>query len=387
MAESEDRFDHELFVGRWEAKELALNAARDLVQRVSSPSRVIRFAGPKGSGKSWLLCEIARLLRSEFGSTLVVNHLILGQDRPCQEPLYLPPTKTKSAPLDAVGQILESVAASFGLGGTGPTELDALSNWMIEGLRKAGRPLALLVDGIGELTPNFLYHLESYVLRPLVERPATLLLLGGRLRDPRQYMWKAWHLRAAQECHLLPFTTDEAKEQLERLNIHSANAKEIVNRGGGYPQTNYHLARHLQEGWPQALQRCADMHLRAVAPDQQKHFWALCVLEHRFDHGQMPDLLAAYSDRPAETWTPLACWRILSDMVMTRLVYWEEEEFKMDEGVRKVLEEALYENQRDLWKSLHEAAFKLYERLAERWPDDARWVSRQDHHSERCAGA
>jgi len=386
------RYSPDLFVFRREEIEFVWEAA-DSLTTGQPTKKAIRFTGPKGSGKSWLLCEIARRLREEF-SNIVLRHLILGEDRPCEEPFYLPSSQIRSRPdswnaftWDILAYLAEPLELPL------PAPIDEASRRLAEQYARSGKPLVLLVDGVDELPLEFaLNYLERYVLAPLLGQANALVVLGGRLPKSTE-TWNSLPLRGAEEKPLSPFGPHEAEEQFRRRKVSPPiSASGIVQRGGGYPLANLLLAEELGAGklWGEALRAVADLYLQDVPPPIRPDFQTLCGLAG-FKVEEMMELLG----KPA-----LDCRSRLSELVATRLVRWEgqgrdiemmpgeklrvEYEYVMDEAVRRVLEEDLSENEQSRWESLHGAASALYEQWAKAYPGNARWQERRDYHARRC---
>ncbi len=386
-------YSPKLFVAREEQIRWILQVVEDWAAG-STRMRAIRLGGPKGSGKSWLLCEIGRRLR-ENGRN--VRHLLLGEDRPCEEPFYLPPSQIRNHPnswADFTHQILRYLAAPLGLSSL-PATVDECSDFLVKQYQNSGRPPVLLVDGVDELSLRFaLDSLEKYVLKPLLEAGA-LAILAGRL--PKAILvpetWISPDLRGALELELPPFDPEATEEQLNKRGLLPAPAPEIVNRGGGYPQTNLILAQAIAGGksWGEALQEAAEAHLKPVPPDLRVYFWDLCVLAG-FNVEEMEKLLKKKSRR--------YCLRRLNELLATRLVRWEGQERKlemfpeetlevqnehvMDPAIRRLLEECLRKNKPAHRKELHHRACELYRDWAAKYPDNSRYPQRRDYHCHKA---
>ena len=383
-----------LFVAREKEIDFVLKAVEEWENGGYPVRRAIRFTGPKGSGKSWLLCEIGRQLREKFSnSPVVVRHLILGEDRPCDEPFYLPSAqirKETNSWNDFTSRILRHLAEPPGLPGL-PAPIDERSGFLVKQYRDSGRHLVLLVDGVDELPLDFAVdRLEKYVLQPLLEEAGALVVLGGRLPKAMD-TWTCLDLRG-EERSLPPFSTEEAEEQLGKFITPPVPVTEIVQRGGGYPQVNRDLAQSLLAGksWGEALQEMAGGILRGFPKEVQQDFWGLCVLAgfHEEEMSFMLDKISAI------------CRLQLKELIVTRLVRWEEQErdievtpgeilkvqneYVMDEAIRRLLEECLHENTPERWKELHRRACELYREWAQKWPDDLRWSQRRDYHCRKA---
>lgn len=399
-------YDEQYFVDRKEEKDLVLDKARQLLKGETVQRRTTAFYGPRGSGKSWLICRLHQTLQDEEEFEGVTSlYLVLGRPNTTQEQITCYYTlqgfdNTTEQHPETVKEILEWVCDQLGNPITAEG-LDEASAQIVERFQQMGCPLVILVDGVDEVHPSFLEPFEAYLLAPLVKEPEVLLILGGRTRDPRPgggYTWKMPEIKLySDEHHLLPFDEEWTRKQLDRLSenypIVPEAAFETREAGGGYPFSNVVLAQHLAGIPPQwrnkgaALQECASTLLETVDKKLREYFWALCVLRG-FDEDRMPALLATWFEDDESAWDYQRCRRIREDMVATRLARWERERgYVMDEAVRKPLENALKENQPQRWEALHEAAHKLYTEWVNRYPSaKGRWQPEADYHAKQLRG-
>jgi hypothetical protein len=266
-------YDARYFVDREELLAQVLDKVRRLLKGEPVCQRTTAFYGPRGSGKSWLIRELDRRLRTEFAGRVSVLCLV-GNEQAGDGEVYSIPAKIPSPELTvgellewALRQLLEVDTLSFS------PPLDELSTPLVAWrLQHRGRPLLILVDGIDELPPDFLRLLESYLLAPLIAGPNVLLVLGGRTRDlrpSRGYVWRTPEIKLyADEYTLEPFDAGWTQEQLERLKddypVDPAAASKVVEVGGGYPLSNVVLAQHVTgspPNWqvqPAGLRECAE---------------------------------------------------------------------------------------------------------------------------------
>ncbi len=390
---AEIHYSPSLFVGRRDYTRRILSRIQDWLDGRLDTRRVLRLCGPKGSGKSWLLCETGRQIEKAFGSAVLVCHLILGEETPdgldCS--LHLPPEQTNQAPSNSINRILGHLANQMALQDLGmPTEIDRLSWWLLQRWTEDGRHIVLLVDGVDELSPPFLIELEKYVLAPWAKELRCLIVLGGRLPDPRGFVWTNLALRGPEDMDLVPFQEQESAEQLSCLaeqgwveRRQAEEVKEIQQRGGGFPLNNRILASRWPE-IPPALQECADAHLDMVPHKVRDYFWALCVLKDLDDYRMAP-LLAAWFGEETKDWGVPRCRQARMAMAATRLVRWDKDHgaYVMDEALRQVLEEALLANQETRWVAQHCAAYQLYCAWAGDYAEDPLWASLRDDHLAR----
>ncbi|MBM4428750.1 MAG: ATP-binding protein [Chloroflexi bacterium] len=382
-------YEEKRFVDRQDEVELVLGKARAIQRGELLHQRTVAFYGPSGSGKSWLLGELNRRLHDKEFASFVV---LLAALHPY----------TGEQPVLAVEKLLywaaEQIGKTCGITPTGQhanASLSERSNWLCEDIKRAQRKVALLVDDVDEVSPDFLRELESYFLAPLVKLPGILVVLAGRTRDPRPgegYTWKSPELKLySVECDLGPFDEQYTKDQLARQRPEAVPiAAEIREAGGGYPLSNWVLGGQVAgqpPAWKDkaaALKDCADALLGNVEATLQPYFWALCVLR-AFDEERMPPLLATYFGHAPTSWSYAECRRLREEMVRTRLARWMAERggFAMDEAVRTALENALQENDREMWQRLHRAAYELYAQWVKDYPRAAaRWQPEADYHAQ-----
>jgi hypothetical protein len=386
------------FVDREEALAVVLDKARALLRGEPVRNRTTTYYGPRGSGKSWLLRELHHRLQNsaEFQNQVTSLFIALGPATAGvpSDGRYVPAdAKAEEQPSEAISELLENAVAKLGLGTPPSPSVDRLGSLIVEGCRRQGCPIVVLVDGVDEMPPEFLRELENHFLAPLSLEPYILIVLGGRIRDPRKYAWKMPELRLyADEVWLEPFAEDDTREQLARLSslgLSPKAAPEVQKAGNGYPLSNVVLATYLEGDPPQwrdkgaALRECADLLLENVTPPLRDYFRALCVLRS-FDEMRMPPLLAVWFRRPLEHWDYQCCRRIREDMVATRLARWGESQgFVMDEAVRVMLENDLRENEPQRWRALHRAAYDLFTDWANRYPTAKdRWMPEAEYHQQ-----
>lgn len=396
-------YQKEYFVDREEHLLNVLNKVRDLLSGKPVHRRTTVFYGPRGAGKSWLIRELCRRLLQdgEFQGRLSLLYLTFdGQEIRWEETICscISPEDAEAKPRKTTEGILTWACRRLSPDCDPGDSMEEMSEQLVDICKADAAPLAIFVDGIDNVSPEFLRHFEAYFLAPLIQLPRVLVVLGGRTRDPRPkggYTWKMPELKLySDELDLEPFDEEQTREQLARLEesgspITAKAAPEVVKAGGGYPLHNVVLAQNIQGEPPQwqnraaALQECAESVLESVEAVLQDHFQALCVLR-AFDEDRMPPLLAAWFETPSSVWDYQRCRRIRSSMVTSRLVRWQAPKgFVMDQGVSQVLENALQENQPSKWHALHRAAYELFVQWVESYPSAKdRWQPEAEYHSQ-----
>ena len=395
-------YSERYFVDREEQLYPIIDKVYSLLQGKPVRRRTTALYGPRGSGKSWLICKLCQLLADEFQNRVIVLYLVLGkQDVVLEENidcLHVHPEDMENQPDQAVRQVLRGICERLEIGVSSDLALDTMSTHIAERYRQKNCPLVILVDGVDEVPPAFLRQFEAYLLAPLVKEPYVMVVLGGRTRDPRPrggYTWKMPELKLYSDEYILdPFDEGWTREQLARLEddyqVTQIAAPEAMKVGGGYPLNNAVLAWYIEGDppmWrdkPAALRGCADILLENIDERLRDHFWALCVLR-AFDEDRMSPPLAVWFDGGEAAWDYQRCRRIREDMVATRLVRWRGEQgYVMDEAVRAVLENTLWENNRERWRVLHQAACGLYAKWVECYPKaKSRWQPEVEYHEMR----
>jgi hypothetical protein len=97
----------------------------------------------------------------------------------------------------------------------------------------------------------------------------------------------------------------------------------------------------------------------------------------------MPYLLATYHNQSFTQWNNYRdCSRIRQEMIGVRLARWNETlgGYALDRDLRIILENYLFERDRDLWKRLHCRAYLLYDDWARRY--HPRWETEASYHAE-----
>jgi len=328
-------YQPEKFVDREKALYLVLEKARRISAGVPVMRRVVIFHGQRGAGKTWLLQELKRRLAS-----LVTPHLVfLGK-----------------------GATPGAIAAGI------PSQ----------------RPLALLVGDVNEADGVQLEALEEQVLAPLLQDQQVLIVLAER---GRPHVWTTPDLREKSEDHdLEAFQPADVADQIKRqVPGTGADATEINAVSGGYPWSNYLLARyHPQQ--EEALARCIELLLEGLNGDLRTYLEALCVLR-AFDETRMVPVFQAYSPEFAEQhWDYAVCRGVRQDLLDTTLVCWQAEArgYVVDEPLRLVLEAGLRARDFERWFELHCTCFWLYAGWAERYEQaSAWWVPEAQYHAAR----
>lgn len=398
-------YHQDLFANRQEIITLVRSSVERLRQGSPPDRRVVRCYGVAGSGKSWLLRHLQQIIQDESSKTagpqilalrlcLVEDPAHLANDPVWTYPLSLPVDAQIIVPL--LRWLIERVIEARG---ATPAWTDAtddqqrLSERLGNEITTTGRPLVLLVDGLDEHPKEVIKVVEEYCLLPLLQRRDVLLILAVRLPPSLVYPWSRELVFHSQDYVLTPFSSSDVQDQLAKAKaanvqplptIGPAQADEIILKGGGYPQSNLALASAFDPsigGWPnpaQTFRSEADRLLTSVKAHLRPAFEALCVLR-QFDEYGMADWLQAYGLPASSSITP-------TDLTRTRLAQWDSRvnAYVMDEALRRLLENALYFENRDRWRALHQAARLFYQEWVADYPRTAdRWRAEAEFH-EMC---
>jgi len=367
------------FVDRTDELLLVIDKAKRLVGGSFEEKRVVIFHGARGSGKSWLLHEIARQLETTLSKALCV---------------YLDLLTFKPSSGNPVREIIKQIRGTLlGPGGIPlPDDVtpDQCSNLLAEAAKGSNRVLVALFDHVDESPVQLLEPLEDRCLASLAVSPKVLIVLAGR---GKEYTWTIPHLRLkSEELDLECFDLSCTQQQLEKQVPHPIPAAEDVWKlSGGYPWSNYILAVRYGNR-PAALNQCAEIllsNLPVHATNQDiSRLKALCILRS-FSDEMIPPMLSTYFDDPSYLeWRYREYRRVRQTLTTTTLVKWDESEggYVVDEALRCVLEGGLYEDDRATWQRLHKAARDLFEDWKAEYPRTAhRWQEKMDYHEGKLA--
>lgn len=316
-------------------------------------------------------------------------------------------------------QLVVWVAEQLGIVRARYAPLRELSAWLAQDVKNLldndrSCLICLILDSVFETNRSFLDYLERYLLAAFAALPRVLIVMSSR---GRPYLWKSPYLRAErEEQSLTPFTDEQVAAQIRQsltatfatssaVNLLSDEAfirlaRRVISLGGGYPLTNELLAnaivcqvldrllssdqRRLVEYIEQSLdqdvvdtavlQAVIDRLLEVIPADQRsslrKAFDALCVLKDGFRENEMPTMLSESRSTQTEGDDySIAAMRTLRDRLLaTNLMRWQDKRYFLDEAVRTLLEQNLKRSRPADWRRLHEAAAKLYEEWANKYP-------------------
>jgi len=382
------------FVDRDTEIDLVLQKTAQLANGAVVEKRVVIFHGFRGVGKSWLLQEIGNRLGGSNPAPAFIAFLDLSK--------FIPPSYQEKIADEQVALANDIVSTTIlyvdghvkiRTGFSSSSSRDPLyeqAERLKDNIRRLTEPLVLLVDHVDESPRKVLEQLEDRFLAPLVVLPKVLIVLAGR---GREYTWKKEEFRLkCDERDLVSFDLHFTEQQLaKQIPGAEAKAAEIFSTSGGYPWTNYLLAKHSVSDLA-ALDQCADFLLRGlpVSDDAYDYLQALSVLRVIHDETILPLLSAYFGDSSYDVATHRQgrSRAIRQALIQTTLVKWVEESggYVMDEALSNILEHRLYLRDPDCWTRLHVKAKELFTGWISSYPRTAaRWEAEAAFHDGRAA--
>ncbi len=385
MSHSPNRlpYDHSKFVDRKKEVQWVQDKIECLIDGEPLNRRTIIFHGQRGAGKSWLLQEV--MYQNEKKGGMLIFYLDLATFAEQQ------PGKAVRLAIKRLHQMVAQIVGPAAAGFQAANSLDQQTDWLVADAEQLSAILVLLLDHVNESEEDLLEILEDRLLAPLINLPKTLLVMAGR---GKQYVWKSPELRIrSDEWDLAPFKLPDTQAQIEKqVPRPSLPVDEIQRVCGGYPGSNYTLAQGSDDPVT-ALENCVlelidDWLTVPQPPAQREHLEALCVLR-AFSEAMIPHILAAYFEDPAYLdWKHRQCRQVRQSLVSTTLVKWDEPSggYAIDDALRRILCNWLYEAHLDAWTRLHTAARDLFTEWIKEYPRTAeRWREASAYHAEKLA--
>lgn len=413
-------FQHPYFVNRDDELDETIRLIVPLIKDGHFPEhhriRAIRFWGPIGAGKSWLLRYIQWLATQDSASRASsLSGVAQGLSKQLRKCLVLrvcliqdldaydrgsPQTYCRSSspgappkPEAEVGEILrwliERVIQARGAEVAWDPQGDNQS--LLERLKReietTNKPLVLLMDGADEQPSALIERLEAYLLQPLLAHGRTAFVLAMRVPPITHYVWSYEVREGSRDVLLHRFSSDTTREQFERASnyvVIDLSDKDVVERiielTGGYPGANMAVAS--SPAWTtgdrnelkKVLQQVTDVLLTGVDKLTREILRRLCCLR-RID----PSMARILLNKP-DGLDPVR------PLVRTRLIFWSRDvgAYEMDGVLRRILEILLYLEDRDTWRKLHETAATTYEQWSEEYPQSADiYRTEMEYHHQR----
>jgi hypothetical protein len=378
-------YDPDLFVNRDREIKMITDMAQALSRGEEIRNRIVVFWGSKGSGKTWLLRQIADILKEVPDVKSVYLDLGTWADQPAEE--------AAQALLVRLAEWLwgsdsKQAALSRRATDSWPALVASLLKDDIDSLLQK-QVLALLLDHVHESDWHFLEVLEESLLDFLAVQSRVLIVMTGH---GQAYLWKTPELRLfVHDYHLKPFDRQGYTEEQIRFQKKEATqrAAEIHRVSRGYPLANILLAAQPTIG--QAMEEAVNALLDQVPEEECSWIEALCVLQ-TFGEEHIPPMLAAHSEDGSISTRPYHQVRAVRDRLLhTRMVRWQEQAgaWAIDEAIRPLLEEYLLQIKPDVWKRLHCAAYRLYAKdWMRKYPnEEERWQEEANYHASRLSEA
>ncbi|MBN1814680.1 MAG: hypothetical protein JXA14_22765 [Anaerolineae bacterium] len=330
-------YEPDYFVDRREALDTVLDKARRIATGEKEKRRVVVCRGQRGAGKTWLLRE----LEKQSGKIGV--------------PAYY---RLLSGDFD-VREARRTMAAQ-------------------------PRPLLLLLDVDGA-RDELLDQLGDKVLSRLVNDTNVLIVLAERGSG---HYWLIPEIREkSEDLDLGVFERSDVEAQI-RKQVPDSNMpiEALMLESGGYPWANYILAGGPEDDRDR-LEICVSAFLEGINGKLRDQFAALSVLRG-FDEDCMPPLLCTYSDDfRARQWTYKECNALAVELIETSLTRYDDSlpAYVIDESLRRVIEAWLFARDCEKWGDLHQAAYEVYRRRNEQFPQNERWAAEKEYHAKRSA--
>jgi hypothetical protein len=376
------------FVNRTEEIELVRNKVERLLHGLPVERRTTAFVSAKGNGKSWLKNRLTEICKEEISIACMVIDL---------------QTWANTEPATAIWEILDHVNHQLNTGQPlrGFTLVERSRSFM-DNCRQIlqQKPTILLVDTVYESERELLALLDSYLLKPFIRQPRTLIVLFGR---GRPFPWTEPALRLRQTADFVtmgPFDKDYTNEQIgNRGGTVSTNPDDdidIYELGGGNPLANDCLiaamSRNPGISIDEALKVAIEYMLEPIPESQRElvsmHLEALSILR-AFDEERITLLAQYFESDNSKNWSERDSRQVRADLVALSLASWDEEQgaYIMDSTLRPIVENYLRQAQPDKWAALHQTALGLYEEWTKAYPRSAeRWRAEAEYHRAKLGG-
>jgi hypothetical protein len=395
-----DDFNLAEFVDRESELEILLQKVSFSANPKRSEERVLHLIGKSDIGKSFLLCKYHDHLVS-IGD---VESFFISF-----EPFFgLPRDQFVARILDLLYNRIVGVAPVNNIRNNVKHLADDLKREL--DILQRRKPVVFLMDEVNILSSDQIEDLEDYFLSHCISLPNTVLILTGRHSASG---WKDFPLRPTHNknvIELLRFDLDYTQEQIEILNPNALDlAPKIFEISGGSPGNNKKIldqarGNPLQINDLSALRACnqelydevavvGQTLPQEIATELLPALEALCVLQDFDKEYEMPVLLAAHPDLNGiwDVKRSASLFNILSGIQVGRgrLVDWDKGKgaYAIEEQIRLNLEKELMIRDKDLWKTLHCTAMKMYAQWVNDYPDTDIFAGKSEDHKTQLGTA
>lgn len=367
-----------------------------------SDERVIHLVGKARIGKSSLLCKC----HNHIASIENIQPFIMSF-----EPYLV--FKGNQFLVEVLGYFYTCISDALGIQLPNITEKNAndLSADLLRELNtmQTRKNVVFLMDEINMLSKDQIEALEDYFLSPGLNLTNVVYILTGRHAVTG---WKDFSLRPTSSknvIELVGFNLENTQKQIGILNSRANNlASKIHEISGGSPGNNKLIVNQatgnpLQIMEIDALYACnqdlydavaaAGRNLRHdVSSELIPALEALCVLQDFDKDYEMPVLLAAHSKLHG-VWDARRSAILLGilsgiDVGPGKLIDWDKNKnaYAIEEQNRFNLEQELIFRDKDLWKTLHCTAMKMYAQWATDY-DSQIFTAKSEYHKAQLIQA
>lgn len=408
-------------VDRIEECKYLINLLSDIQKKEFPPiRRVLHVCGKSRRGKSWLLNLYKDILTPDHHHLLPQKYLDLipKENKLYSLPVYLALDKlinldgasiTKEVENEFSRNMLRQIAVAVGMSSL--DEKWSPNIWTEHLVAKMqgmdnNTITVFLFDEVSWLPNELVSKLEDHVLAPLLYINNVVFVITGRQKITG---WKEFPLRPEQGSdnviELPSFNLETTREQIENRRPEASPLHaQVFGLSGGSPGNNDDIL-NVAKGLPlaidelEAIKICNDdvwIAVRNKFKDKEElgvhALEALCVL-HDFDKEYEVPILFSSHPELAGDWDTRSANLLLVDLMDInigpgRLMDWDrvKSAYAIEEQIRVNLEKELKIRGKDLWKTLHCAAMKMYSGWAKDYYSDI-FAAKSDYHKTRLAEA
>lgn len=368
----------------------------------SDYQRVMHLVGKSQVGKSFLL--------NKFGYELSQRETVFPLCITLKEYIGFPRDKfileilqdidrAVSTELKVKPQLVETVVIS------------QYPEWVFRGIEQVERKkiFVLLLDEVDVLSFEHIQSLENYLLDRILSLPNVIVVLSGRHLTKG---WKEFALRPRDKFNVIKlssFDYEYTKKQIRAINPSFDNLVEEIHKiSGGSPGNNMKIVGQLGDPSQFTEQKAINISNKeindslasiggegqeTITSELQHALEALCVLQDFDKEYEMPIMLSAHPALNGD-WTVQRCSELLHNLTKVqvgpgKLIDWgrEENALVMEEQTRFSLEKELIMRDKELWKTLHCTAMKMYDKWAEQYGSESIFADKVDYHKDQLENA